>query len=155
MILTVTEPIWSQFISDIILLHVVYTLRMKSLEFNKSYAVKYYEDRRREARLTLFYKIVKVEIAVSSEDIHLETADRRTRSTHKFKFKTKSATTSNLSNFVTHGTIKDRNPQPASVVNADSSCVYTRLGSRRHQCNWMRSRLLLKSHYRPSVSSLK
>ena len=68
------------------------------------------EDRRREARLTLFYKIVKGEIAVSSEDIHLETADRRTRSTHKFKFKTKSATTSNLSNFVTHRTIKDWNP---------------------------------------------
>ena len=43
MILTVTEPIWSLFISDIILLHVVYTLRMKSLEFNKSHAVKYYE----------------------------------------------------------------------------------------------------------------
>ena len=43
MILTVTEPIWSQFISDIILLHVVYTLRMKSLEFNKSHAVKYCE----------------------------------------------------------------------------------------------------------------
>ena len=42
MILTVTELIWSQFISDIILLHVVYTL-MKSLEFNKSQAVKYYE----------------------------------------------------------------------------------------------------------------
>ena len=43
MILTVTEPIWSQFISDIILLHVVYTLRIKSLEINKSHAVKYYE----------------------------------------------------------------------------------------------------------------
>ena len=43
MILTVTEPIWNQFISDILLLHVVYTLRMKSLEFNGSHAVKYYE----------------------------------------------------------------------------------------------------------------
>ena len=64
------------------------------------------EDRRREARLTLFYKIVKGEIAVSSEDIHLETADRQTRSTHKFKFKTKSASTSNLSNFVTHKTLR-------------------------------------------------
>ena len=41
--MTVTEPIWSQFISDIISLHVVYTLRMKSLEFNKSHAVKYCE----------------------------------------------------------------------------------------------------------------
>ena len=45
------------------------------------------EDRRREARLTLFYKIIKGEIAVSSEDIHLELADRWTRSTHKFKYK--------------------------------------------------------------------
>ena len=43
MILTVTEPIWNQFISDIYLLHIVYTLRMKSLEFNESHAVKYYE----------------------------------------------------------------------------------------------------------------
>ena len=44
MILTVTEPIWSQFISDTILLHVVYTLRLKSLELNKSHAVKYHEN---------------------------------------------------------------------------------------------------------------
>ena len=43
MILTVTEPIWSQFISDVISLHVVYTLRMKSIEFNNSHAVKYHE----------------------------------------------------------------------------------------------------------------
>ena len=43
MILTVTQPIWNQFISDILLLHVDYTLRMKSIEFNKSHAVKYYE----------------------------------------------------------------------------------------------------------------
>ena len=45
------------------------------------------EDRRREARLTLFYKIVKGEIAVSLEDVHLELAGRRTRSTHKFRYK--------------------------------------------------------------------
>ena len=92
------------------------------------------EDRRREARLTLFYKIVKGEIAVSSEDIHLETADRRTRSTHKFKFKTKNASTSNLSNFVTHKTIKDWNSLPASVVDADSSdCFKSRLPRLRPQ----------------------
>ena len=42
-ILTVTEPIWNQFISYILLLHVVYTLRIKSIEFNKTRAVKYYE----------------------------------------------------------------------------------------------------------------
>ena len=42
------------------------------------------EDWRREARLTLFYKIVKGETVVSLEDIHLELADRRTRSFHKF-----------------------------------------------------------------------
>ena len=41
--LTATEPVWNQFISDILLLQVVYTLRMKSLEFNESHAVKYYE----------------------------------------------------------------------------------------------------------------
>ena len=43
MILIVTEPIWNQFTSDILLLHLVYTLRMKSLELKKSHAVKYYE----------------------------------------------------------------------------------------------------------------
>ena len=43
MILTATGPIWSQFISDMILLHVVYTSRIKSLEIDKSHAVKYYE----------------------------------------------------------------------------------------------------------------
>ena len=46
------------------------------------------EDRRREARLTIFYKIVKGEIMGSLEDIHLELADCRTRSSHKFKYKT-------------------------------------------------------------------
>ena len=92
------------------------------------------EDRRREARLTLFYKIVKGEIAVSSEDIYLELADRQTRSTHKFKYKTKSASTSNLSNFVTHNTIKDWNTLPASVVDADSSGYFkSRLARLRPQ----------------------
>ena len=70
------------------------------------------EDWRREARLTLFYKIMKGEIAVLSEDIHLELADQRTRSSHKFKYKTKSASNSNSSNFVTHKTIKDWNSLP-------------------------------------------
>ena len=33
--------------------------------------------------------------------------------------------------------------------------VYTRLGSGRYQCNWMRSSLLVKSHYRPSIASTR
>ena len=32
--LTVAEPIWNQFISDIILLHLIYILRMKRLQIN-------------------------------------------------------------------------------------------------------------------------
>ena len=37
---TVAEPTWNQFISDKLLLHVAYTFRMKSIQFNKSHAVK-------------------------------------------------------------------------------------------------------------------
>ena len=78
------------------------------------------EDRRREVHLTLFHEIVTGEIAVS-DDIQLELADRQTRSTHKYKYKTKSASTSHLTNFVTHKTIKDWNALPASVVDTDST----------------------------------
>ena len=54
------------------------------------------EDRGWEARLTLFYKIATGEIVVSWEDITFEFADRQTRSTHKFKYKTKGTSSSNL-----------------------------------------------------------
>ena len=95
------------------------------------------EDRRREACLTLFYKIVKGEIVVSSEDIHLELADRQTRFSHKFKYKTLSTSTSNISNFVTHKTIKDWNSLPSSVVDADLSCCFkSRLACLRPQAIW-------------------
>ena len=71
------------------------------------------EDRGKEAHLTLCHKLVKGEILVLSEDIHLKSADHQRRSSHKFRYKTKSASTSNLSNFVTHKTIKDWNSLPA------------------------------------------
>ena len=71
------------------------------------------EDRGKEAHLTLCHKLVKGEILVLSEDINLKLADHQRRSSHKFRYKTKSASTSNLSNFVTHKTIKDWNSLPA------------------------------------------
>ena len=55
MILTVAEPIWNQFISDIILLRIVYTLRRESLQFDESHAVKYYESIASNIHLWYYY----------------------------------------------------------------------------------------------------
>ena len=76
------------------------------------------EDFRREVDLTLFYKIVKGEIVVSSSNFHLELTDRRTRS-------------------IAHSpVIKDWNALAASVVDADlSGCFKARLVRRRPQAD--------------------
>ena len=55
MILTVAEPIWNQFIPDILVLQVIYTLRIKSLELNKSQAVKCYESTASNIHLWHYY----------------------------------------------------------------------------------------------------
>ena len=60
------------------------------------------EERRREAKLVLLYKIVNDKVAVSLEDINLELSTRPSRNSHKFKFREKRSSTANLQNFFTH-----------------------------------------------------
>ena len=76
------------------------------------------QDRRRELRLALLYKIAKGHVAVSADDIHLEKADKRTHANHPHKFKTKGASTKELKNFSTHRSIPEWNSLPASVAEA-------------------------------------
>ena len=78
------------------------------------------QDRRRELRLALLYKIVKGHVAVSADDLYLEKADKRTRANHPHKFKTKAASTKELKNFFTHRSITEWNNLPASVVEAST-----------------------------------
>ena len=45
------------------------------------------EQRRLHSRLCLFYKMVNGEVVVTASDVGLESADIRTRTNHKHKFK--------------------------------------------------------------------
>ena len=54
------------------------------------------KDRRRDTQLALLFKIVNGDVAVSADDLHLEPADRRTRSNHRHKYKHKGASTPEL-----------------------------------------------------------
>ena len=57
------------------------------------------KDRRRDTQLALLFKIVNGDVVVSADDLHLEPADRRTRSNHRNQYKHKGASTPELQNF--------------------------------------------------------
>ena len=78
------------------------------------------EDRRRDVRLALLFKIVHGQVAVSVDDIHLTKADSRTRAKHPHKYRHKPANTTELQNFFTHRTIAEWNSLKADTVTACS-----------------------------------
>ena len=57
------------------------------------------EDRWRDVRLPLLFKIVHGQAAVSVDDIHLTKADSRTRDNHPYEYRQKPANTTELQNF--------------------------------------------------------
>ena len=83
------------------------------------------KDRRRDTRLALLFKIVNGDVAVSADDLHLEPADRRTRSNHHHKYKHKGSSTPELQNFFHYRTISEWNSLPASIAEAERLYLQT------------------------------
>ena len=54
------------------------------------------EEMRLQQRLTLFFKVVNGDVAVTPEDLGLQKAEGRKRSAHRHKFKEKRACTNRL-----------------------------------------------------------
>lgn len=82
------------------------------------------EDRRRDLRLALLYKVVHSHVAVTAESLDLIKADSRTRANHPHKLKLPRARTRNLSNFITYKSISDWNSLPAHVVAAATTDTF-------------------------------
>ena len=78
------------------------------------------EQRRKIQRLTLMYKIVHGEVAVTPDQLGLVNADSRTRASHCHKFRQCSRRTGSFLNV----TVKEWNLLPANVVEADSSTSF-------------------------------
>ena len=87
------------------------------------------EQRRRDARLTMLYKIVHGFVAITLDELGLERPDRRTRAAHRYKFKEKQAR-SNLRKFsYVNRTVPEWNRLPADIAEVESLDVFkARLG---------------------------
>ena len=78
------------------------------------------QDRRRNLRLALFYKVAHELIAVPAAELDLEKPVRDTRSNHIYKYRELSANTSELKNSTVHRTIPQWNKLPARAAEAES-----------------------------------
>ena len=82
------------------------------------------EIRRRDARVTMLYKIVNGIVAITPEDFGLEPADRRTRPSHRHKFKHKAANGDLLKYSFVNRTVPDWNTLPAPMAEAESLNIF-------------------------------
>ena len=82
------------------------------------------EERRLQQRLTLLYKILNGEVIITPEDLGLEEADSRLRSSHRHKFREKRARTNRLKNSTIYRTIPTWNRLPAHVAEAGSLDIF-------------------------------
>ena len=78
------------------------------------------EDRRRDLRLALLFKICYGHVGITPEDIGLEPGDGRTRSTHSKKLRAKGGITSNYTNSFAVRTVAPWNKLPKVVVEQGS-----------------------------------
>ena len=78
------------------------------------------ENRRCDARLTLMFKVVHNHVAISPQDLGLESADVRTRATHKHKFRERGSRKDLLKHSFVVRTVPQWNRLPASVAEAVS-----------------------------------
>ena len=78
------------------------------------------EEWRLQQRLTILFKIVHGVVVVTPEDLGLEAADGRTRSSHRHKYKEKRARTNRLKFFPMYRSIPTWNRLPATVAEAGS-----------------------------------
>ena len=89
-------------------------------QLRKELQLRTLEERRLQQRLTLLFKIVHGVVVVAPEDLGLEAADGRTRSSHRHKYKEKRARTNRLKFSPVYRSIPTWNRLPASVAEAGS-----------------------------------
>ena len=89
----------------------------------KSTGLDSLENRRRDARVTMFYKIVHGIVAISPEDLDLIPADSRTRATHRHKFRHKASPSKLKFSFVNR-TVPEWNSLPACMAEAGSLDIF-------------------------------
>lgn len=82
--------------------------------------LKNLQDRRRDLRLALLFKLVHGQVNVRTEDIGLVEADGRTRANHRHKFRAIGAHTSAYKYSFAVRTVADWNRLPASIVEQES-----------------------------------
>ena len=78
------------------------------------------QNRRKQQRLVLMFKIMNNLVGVPPDDLDLAQADGRTRSNHKFKLRCHRPTTKNSRHSYVNTTIPEWNSLPASIAEADS-----------------------------------
>ena len=74
--------------------------------------------------MTMLYKIVNGIVAITPEDFGLEPADRRTRSSHRPKFKHTAANGDLLKYSFVNRTVPDWNTLPAPMAEAESLNIF-------------------------------
>ena len=89
-------------------------------QLRKELQLRTLEERRLQQRLTLLFKIVHGVVVVTTEDLGLEAADGRTRSSHRHKYKEKRARTNRLKFSPVYRSIPTWNRLPATVAEAGS-----------------------------------
>ena len=74
--------------------------------------------------MTMLYKIVHGHVAITPADFGLEPADRRTRASHRHKFKRKAASGDLIKYSFVNRTVPDWNSLPTSVAEAESLDIF-------------------------------
>ena len=82
------------------------------------------EQRRKDQRLCLMYKIVHGEVAITPEHLGLKASDGRTRASRKHKFREHQARTENLRHSFVNSTVRIWNTLPATLAEADSATTF-------------------------------
>ena len=78
------------------------------------------QDRRRDLRLTLLFKVVTGHVGVEPKEIGLIEADQRTRKNHRFKYRVLDPKTDPYKFYITARSITDWNGLDAPLVELDS-----------------------------------
>ena len=85
-------------------------------------------DRRRDLRLALLYKIVTGHVAINPDQICLVAADNRTRANHRYKFRAIGASSTGLRYSFVVRTVSDWNQPPAVVEQENPAAFKAQLG---------------------------
>ena len=82
------------------------------------------EERRRDLRLALIFKVIHGHVAVAEQDIGLQKAYSKTRANHPYKRRIPKTNTSEFKNFITVRSIDDWNSLSPHVVEASTTDLF-------------------------------